>query len=147
MGSGRVSGLEGVRIEDCTLVKSGSETARVTPQLLRVRLLPDRTRNFNDDEGQEAPFLLEHFIAAKAALNYHRDPRAEHTAQSSHRDPLADRPLDPEDICRSAQPKAALEYFTRFGGAGLDPLNVTALMQLARTTRRSSSPSDSVGRR
>jgi len=111
-----VCGLEGVRIEHRTTVKSCSETARMAPQLLRVRLLPDGTRNFDDDERQETLFVLEHFIAAEAALNNHRDhpsriavtsashkaeppkttalaipdPLSQRTAESSHRVPAVD---------------------------------------------------------
>jgi hypothetical protein len=71
IGSG-VFGFEAGRIEDGTFVEPDAEAARMTPQLLRAGLFPAGTRNFNGDECQKAGVLLENFIPAKAALNYHR---------------------------------------------------------------------------
>jgi hypothetical protein len=70
-GSG-VFGFEAGSIEDRTFVEPDAEAARMTPQLLRAGLLPAGTRNFNGDECHKAGLLLENFIPAKAALNYHR---------------------------------------------------------------------------
>jgi hypothetical protein len=85
-------GFEAVSIEDRTWVKSDSETARMTPQLLRASLLPDGTRDLDGDEREEARFLLEHLIPAKTALNCHSDhlsrtalPSPSHNTDRPHR--------------------------------------------------------------
>ena len=90
-GGRGVCTFEAVSIEDRTFVKSRREAARMTPQLLRAGLLSAGTRHFNGDERHNAAFSLEHFIATKAALHYHRKPLRERSPSATTKAAVEDR--------------------------------------------------------